>query len=155
MVWAALCTIDSNIAAGFGFSCTSVLNPQESNADRKVIHRVIHNPSPFLAGPRRGCPQDAHPLILLLRSLRHFFIENHPWGNRSHSPHKPLVDRLCRALGLAFKMALNDLRLFFDAPPFLAGGKPAVSQGWPATGFRQLGEGKPWTWRRQELASPT
>ena len=125
MVWAVLCKIDSNIAAGFGFSCTSVLNPQGSNTVRKVIHRVIHNPSPSLAALRRGCPQDAHPLILLLRYLRYFFFENRRWGHQSDSPHKPLVDRPCRPLRLAFKMALNDLRLFFDVPP----SEPAVARG--------------------------
>src|ERR1700756_5790105 len=96
------------------FPCTSLLHPQRSTKSHTVINRVIHNPIAALAAPRPTCPQNAQPLILLLRSLHWFFFEVRRWGSalRGHRGH--VVDAVCRPSRLAFKMAAEDLRLFFD-----------------------------------------
>jgi hypothetical protein len=71
-----------------------------------------------------------------------------------HRAGAPPVDRACRPLLLALKMAAKDLRLFFDSRCLMRG--TPHWRGRLAIGFELLlGEGTLWTRRRQELASPT
>jgi hypothetical protein len=162
---AAVCTNRPNTGEAIRLQCTPVLHPQRPNTEHTVINGVIHKPIPGLAAPSPNCPQNAQPLLLLLRSLRCFFFEVHRWGRlvaeRSRNRHL----RACRHVRVAFKLASDDLRLFFDSRcgrrritrqrrsfrgPHASGGSRL------ATGFEVLvGEGTLWTWRRQELASPT
>ena len=77
-----------------------------------------------LAAQKPSCPQNAQPLILLLRYHPHFFFEERCWGRLVTRGSQGCHDPACRAWRLAFKMAREDLRLFFDSPlrgPTLAG----------------------------------
>jgi hypothetical protein len=96
------------------FPCTPMLDPQRPNIGHTLVNRVIHSPDTPLAAVRPGCPQTAQPLILVLKSLRRFFFEVQGWGRPLLRCRRRVVIAACRPARLAFKMAAEDLRLWFD-----------------------------------------
>jgi hypothetical protein len=96
------------------FPCTPTPDPQRPNIGHTLVNRVIHNPSTPLAATKPGCPQNAQPLILVLRSLRRFFFEVQGWVRPLRRSRGGVVVAACRPGRLAFKMAAEDLRLWFD-----------------------------------------
>ena len=158
---AALCTNQSNSRVAIAPRCTPVVHPQRLNTGHTVVNLVIHTPARALAAARPGCPQNPHPLILLLSYLCYFFFEVQRWGGFVTLGSRGSRDRACRALRLAFKMASEDLRLFFDCrcgrrgalrATGVRGGRPQGARA--ASHWISVGEGTLWTRRRQKLASP-
>ena len=109
-----LCRNRPNTGAAMWFPCTSVFHPQRPDGSPNIVNRVIHSPTTPLAATRPSYPQNAQPLILLLRSIPSFFFEVQAWGRSSRGPHGVVADPFCRPLRLPFKMAAEDLRLFIE-----------------------------------------
>lgn len=110
-----LCTNHPNSGATTRPQCTAVIHPQSPNMDHTAVDTVIHSPVGPLAAVRPSRPQIAHPLLLLLRSLRRFFFEVHAWGHLVRTGRQPVANPVRRRRRLAFKLALEALRLVFDS----------------------------------------
>jgi hypothetical protein len=162
---AAVCTNRPNTGEAIQLQCTPVLHPQRPNTEHTVINGVIHKPIPGLAAPSPNYPQNAQPLLLLLRSLRCFFFEVHRWGHlvaeRSRNRHLRGLSAPASSFQVGLRRSTVVLRLPLRSsshypPAAFVPGAPASGGLRLATGFEVLvGEGTLWTWRRQELASPT
>lgn len=158
-----LCRNRSNSSAALAVRCSALLNPQSANSTPTTVHVVLHNPACPRTATRPCCPQIAHPLILILRSLRCFFFEVHPWGHSLGGVHGPPPNQGCRRSRLAFKLAREALRLLFDRRCGRRGessaiGVPSRESPTPAgelgTLETHLGEGTQWT-RLLHGLSPT
>jgi hypothetical protein len=151
MLCAPLCTSSRNTRALTGRTCTPVFPPQHTHTTHTARRPPIHKPIAPLAALRQGYPQNAHPLILLLRYLLRFFFEHQPWGSS-----------IAQGLRVSSPPGLSASRISFeDGPrgftvvlrlPFAVVVSQRLLRGL-AIGFELLlGEGTLWTRRRQVLA---
>jgi hypothetical protein len=157
---AALYTNQPNSRAPIAPRCTPVVHPQRPNKGRTVVNAVIHTPTTVLAAPRPSCPQNPHPLILLLSHLCCFFFEVQRWGCfvtlGSEASRRPGLSGFAISFQDGLRSSTVVLRLPLRvvvvpyAPPTFVGGRPQRA-GRLATGF-SVGEGTLWT-RRRQLAS--
>jgi hypothetical protein len=164
MMCAPLCTSWQNTRALPELTCTPVFPPQRTHTAHTADGDPIHNTIAPLAASRYGYPQNAHPLILLLRYLLRFFFEEQPWGSSFAQGLRVSRRPGLSASAISFEDGLRGftvvLRLPFavvvvaqDAAPAFVAGEPHTGGGRLAIGFELLlGEGTLWTRRRQELA---
>jgi hypothetical protein len=145
--------------------CTTNCDPQSLHTN----HTGVPTSSTTHIAPPTGltphCPQHAQALILLLRSLRSFFFEKTSGDGRVPNPctatsmTRESLDRL------AFKMASEALRLWFDfrfgcrdglrGQAFVTGEYPiprGMVQRMDLAWLVRSYEGTLWTWRRPKSA---
>ena len=153
VVCAPLCTNWSNVRATPGRTCTPLLAPQRTHTAHTVNSPVIHNPIPPLAASRQGYPQSPHPLILLLRYLLRFFLEEQPWGRSLAQGHETSHRAGLSAVAISFEDGLRGFTVVLRLPFAVV---VVTQEAAPALVLELLlGEGTLWTRRRHELASPT
>lgn len=111
----SLCATCPHFWSRITVSCTTTGDPQLVHTNHTTTPSSSTTRPAFRAGPTSGCPQHAQDLILLLISLRSFFFEK--TSGDSPLPHPGAATLKTRESldRLAFKMAPDALRLWFDS----------------------------------------